>query len=74
MNGNRPNYISLIFAAVVILSLFWLVRSFYTSETPAARMSFSDFIQMVNEEPTPVAEVAIRDDGIIKVISKRGEY
>lgn len=74
MNGNRPNYISLIFAAVVILSLFWLVRSFYTSETPAARMSFSDFIQMVNEEPTPVAEVAIRDDGVIKVISKRGEY
>ncbi|ABV34091.1 MULTISPECIES: ATP-dependent zinc metalloprotease FtsH [Pseudothermotoga] len=74
MNGNRPNYISLIFAALVILSLFWLVRSFYFDTSAPSKMSFSDFIQMAYEEPTRIAEVVVRDDGILRVTTKRGEY
>lgn len=74
MNGNRPNYISLIFAALVILSLFWLVRSFYFESSTPSKMSFSDFIQMSYEEPTKIAEVVIRDDGMLRVTTKRGEY
>lgn len=70
MNGNRPNYISLIFAALVILSLFWLVRSFYFDTSAPSKMSFSDFIQMAYEEPTRIAEVVVRDDGILRVTTK----
>jgi len=74
LNGNRQNYISLIFAALVILSIFWLVRSLYSPSNNVSKMSFSDFIQIVETDPGRIAEVVVRDDGTIRVISKRGEY
>ncbi len=74
MNGSKPNYISLIFAVLMILSLFWLVRSFYFQSQPSSKMSFSDFITLAYEEPTKIAEVVVRDDGMLKVMTKRGEY
>ena len=71
MNG-RPNIINLLFAILIVLSLFWLARFLYTESSPVSRMSYSGFLKMLREDSSMIAEVALKDDGTVKVSTKDG--
>ncbi len=69
---NRPNIVNLIFAVLIILSLFWLARLMYTETSPVSKMSYSTFLNLAGQENTPISEVVIRDDGTLKITTKDG--
>ncbi len=69
---NRPNIINLVFAVLIILSLFWLARLMYTETSPVSKMSYSTFINLASQKDTPISEVAVRDDGTVRITTKDG--
>ncbi|RKX47839.1 MAG: cell division protein FtsH [Thermotogae bacterium] len=71
MNG-KPNIINLLFAILIVLSLFWLARFLYTESSPISRMSYSGFLKMLKEDSSMIAEIALKDDGTVKVSTKDG--
>jgi len=71
LNG-KPNIINLLFAILIVLSLFWLARFLYTESSPISRMSYSGFLKMLKEDSSMIAEIALKDDGTVKVSTKDG--
>ena len=69
---NRPNIINLVFAVLIILSLFWLARLMYNETSPISKMSYSTFINLASQDKTPISEVVVRDDGTVRITTKDG--
>ncbi|PLV59294.1 ATP-dependent zinc metalloprotease FtsH [Thermotoga sp. KOL6] len=69
---NRSSIWNLLFTIIIIISLFWLARFFYIESSPVSKLSYTSFIQMVEDERSMISEVTIRDDGVLKVTTKDG--
>lgn len=60
------------FTILIIVSLFWLARFFYIESSPVSKLSYTSFVQMVEDDRGLVSEVVIRDDGVLRVYTKDG--
>jgi cell division protease FtsH len=69
---NRSNIWNLLFTILIIVTLFWLARFFYVENSPVSKLSYTSFVQMVEDERSVVSEVVIRDDGVLRVYTKDG--
>ncbi|MCD6550898.1 ATP-dependent zinc metalloprotease FtsH [Thermotoga sp.] len=69
---NRSSIWNLLFTILIIVSLFWLARFFYIESSPVSKLSYTSFIQMVEDDRSLVSEVVIRDNGVLKVYTKDG--
>ncbi|ACM22260.1 ATP-dependent zinc metalloprotease FtsH [Thermotoga neapolitana] len=69
---NRSSIWNLLFTILIIVSLFWLARFFYIESSPVSKLSYTSFVQMVEDDRGLVSEVVIRDDGVLRVYTKDG--
>ncbi len=69
-----PNWKSIMLYMVILILIFFLVRSMWTVPTPVVQINFTKFWTMVNEKPTPIREVIINGNGNTKVMTASGEY
>ncbi len=69
-----PNWKSITLYMVILILIFFLVRSMWTVPTPVVQINFTKFWTMVNEKPTPIREVIINGNGNTKVMTASGEY
>ncbi len=69
-----PNWKSITLYVLILILIFFLIRSMWTAPTPVVQIDFTKFWSMVNEQPTPVKEVIINGNGDTHVITATGEY
>lgn len=69
-----PNWKSITLYMVILILIFFLVRSMWTVPTPITQIDFTKFWTMVNEKPTPIREVIINGNGNTQVITSNAEY
>jgi cell division protease FtsH len=69
-----PNWKSITLYMLILILIFFLIRSMWTAPTPVVQIDFTKFWSMVNEQPTPVKEVIINGNGDTRVITATGEY
>ncbi|WP_051962937.1 ATP-dependent zinc metalloprotease FtsH [Mesoaciditoga lauensis] len=69
-----PNWKSITLYMLILILIFFLIRSMWTAPTPVVQIDFTKFWSMVNEQPTPVKEVIINGSGDTRVITATGEY
>ncbi len=59
---------------LILILIFFLIRSMWTAPTPITQIDFTRFWSMVNAQPTPVKQVIISGSGDTHVITTTGEY
>lgn len=59
---------------LILILIFFLIRSMWTAPTPITQIDFTRFWSMVNAQPTPVKQVIISGSGDTHVITATGEY
>ncbi len=69
-----PNWKSITLYMLILILIFFLIRSMWTAPTPITQIDFTRFWSMVNAQPTPVKQVIISGSGDTHVITATGEY
>ncbi len=69
-----PNWKSITLYMLILILIFFLIRSMWTAPTPIVQINFTRFWEMVNENPTPIKEVVVNGNGETKVITATAEY
>lgn len=69
---RRPNLMVMSLYFIIILFLFFVIKGLYQTSQPVQQLTFSQFWSMLEQQPTPIMEVNIEDNGNVKVITKTG--
>ncbi len=69
-----PNWKSITLYMLILILIFFLIRSMWTAPTPIVQIDFTKFWSMVNETPTPIKEVIVNGNGDTRVITSSAEY
>ncbi len=69
-----PNWKSFMLYTLILILIFFLVRSMWQTPTPIVQIGFTKFLTMVEENPTPIKEVIIGSNGNTTVIANGEKY
>lgn len=69
---RRPNLMIIFLYFIIIVFLFFVIRGLYQTSQPVQQLTFSQFWNMVQQDPTPIMEINVEDSGSVKVITKTG--
>ncbi len=67
-----PNWRSIIIYVLIFLMLLLLIRLMWPPTNPVTQISFTNFISMVNQEPTPISSVIVDSNGNTTITMKSG--
>jgi cell division protease FtsH len=67
-----PNWRSIIIYVLIILMFVLLIRVIWPPTNPVTQISFTNFLSMVNQEPTPISSVLVDTSGNTTITLKNG--
>jgi cell division protease FtsH len=67
-----PNWRTILIYFLIIVMFFLLIRVMWPPTNPVTQISFTNFLSMVNQDPTPISSVVVDSSGNTTVTMKNG--
>ncbi len=67
-----PNWRTILIYFLIIVMFFLLIRVMWPPTNPVTQISFTNFLSMVNQDPTPISSVVVDSSGNTTVTLKNG--